>query len=144
MPSIKKQLIVPFSATQMFDLVDQVERYPSFMPWCGGSKVQRISDAEVLAQVTIQISGVKQSFTTRNNQIKPTEIKLALEDGPFEALEGIWQFKPLNEQACKVYFDLRYRFASRLLGLAIAPIFDQIASGLVDAFVREAERRHGS
>ena len=128
MPSVKKQLIVPFSAAQMFDLVDQVERYPTFMPWCGGSKVQRFSESEVLARVTIQISGLKQSFTTRNRQVKPASIKLSLEDGPFEMLEGSWDFKALNDEACKVDFELHYSFASRLLGLAIAPIFDQIAA----------------
>ena len=144
MPLVKKQLIVPYSAQQMFDLVDQVEQYPDFMPWCGGTKVQRPSEHEVIAQVMIKLGAVSQGFTTKNHQCRPSEIKLHLADGPFESLEGSWKFKALSEQACKIHFELQYVFASRLLGLAIAPIFDQIARGFVDAFVTEAEKRYGT
>lgn len=142
MPTVQKQLLLPFSAEQMFDLVDDVETYPAFLPWCGGTKVERVSSGLVRAAVQIKFKGLQQSFTTRNAQVRPTEIRLSLEDGPFSELHGLWQFKPLAVDACRVNFELRYAFSSRLLGMAIAPVFDQIAGGFVDAFVLEAERRY--
>lgn len=144
MPAVQKQLLLPFSAEQMFDLVDDVEGYPQFLPWCGGTRVERVSDSLVKAAVQIRFKGLQQSFTTRNAQSRPTQILLNLEEGPFSELQGQWAFKPLAADACRVNFELRYEFSSRLLGLAIAPVFDQIAGGFVDAFVLEAERRYGA
>ncbi len=144
MPAVQKQLLLPFSAEQMFDLVDDVEGYPQFLPWCGGTRVERVSDSLVKAAVQIRFKGLQQSFTTRNAQSRPTQILLNLEEGPFSELQGQWAFKPLATDACRVNFELRYEFSSRLLGLAIAPVFDQIAGGFVDAFVLEAERRYGA
>jgi ribosome-associated toxin RatA of RatAB toxin-antitoxin module len=142
MPSVQKQLLLTFSAEQMFNLVDDIESYASFLPWCGGTQVERVSANEVNAAITIAFRGLKQDFSTRNLQKHPTEIKLSLKDGPFASLHGLWLFKPLAKDACKVNFELSYEFSSRILGLAIAPVFDQIAKGFVDAFVLEAERRY--
>jgi ribosome-associated toxin RatA of RatAB toxin-antitoxin module len=142
MPSVQKQLLLAFSAEQMFDLVDDIESYASFLPWCGGTLVNRISAQEVHATITIAFRGLKQDFSTRNLQSRPGEIRLDLKDGPFASLRGHWLFKPLSKEACKVHFELHYEFSSRLLGVAIAPVFDQIAKGFVDAFVLEAERRY--
>ena len=142
MPSVQKQLLLPFSAEQMFDLVDDVEGYPAFLPWCGGTRVERFSSVDVRAAVDIKFRGLQQSFTTRNAQTRPDQIRLRLENGPFSELHGLWQFKSLAVDACRVNFELNYSFASRLLGMAIAPVFDQIANGFVDAFVLEAERRY--
>jgi ribosome-associated toxin RatA of RatAB toxin-antitoxin module len=144
MPSVQKQLLLSFSAEQMFDLVDDIESYPSFLPWCGGTQVERISASDVQATITIAFRGLQQDFSTRNLQKRPTEIRLSLKDGPFASLRGLWNFKPLAKDACKVNFELHYEFSSRLLGVAIAPVFDQIAKGFVDAFVLEAERRYES
>ena len=142
MSSVQKQLLLSFSAEQMFDLVDDIESYASFLPWCGGTQVERLSAAEVHAAITIAFRGLKQDFSTRNLQKRPTEIRLELKEGPFANLRGLWQFKALAKDACKVNFELHYEFSSRLLGLAIGPVFDQIAKGFVDAFVLEAERRY--
>jgi ribosome-associated toxin RatA of RatAB toxin-antitoxin module len=142
MPSVQKQLLLSFSAEQMFDLVDDIESYASFLPWCGGTSVERISAGEVHASITIAFRGLKQEFSTCNLQKRPTEISLELKEGPFASLRGLWQFKALAKDACKVNFELHYEFSSRLLGLAIGPVFDQIAKGFVDAFVLEAEKRY--
>jgi ribosome-associated toxin RatA of RatAB toxin-antitoxin module len=142
MPLVQKQLLLAFSAQQMFNLVDDIESYSSFLPWCGGTRVTRVSEQEVEATITIAFRGLKQDFSTRNFQSQPSEIRLELKDGPFASLHGLWRFKPLSDEACKVNFELHYEFSSRLLGVAIAPVFDQIASGFVDAFVLEAERRY--
>ncbi len=142
MPSVQKQLLLAFSAEQMFNLVDDIESYASFLPWCGGTQVKRVSSTEVHAAITIAFRGLRQDFSTRNLQKHPTEIRMELKDGPFASFRGLWVFKPLAVDACKVDFELHYEFSNRLLGVAIAPVFDQIAKGFLDAFVQEAERRY--
>jgi ribosome-associated toxin RatA of RatAB toxin-antitoxin module len=144
MPSVQKQLLLPFSAEQMFDLVDDIEAYPSFLPWCGGVTVNRLSARDVEASIVIAFRGLSQRFSTLNRQHRAHEIAMSLKDGPFSELNGLWGFKALGKEGCKLQFELQYEFSSRLLGLAVGPVFDQIAKGFVDAFVVEAERRYGA
>lgn len=144
MHRIERSVLVPFSAQQMFDLVADVAAYPQFMPWCGGAQVLESSPVGMKAAIQIDFHGLKQSFTTRNSHQAPELIELRLVDGPFSALEGRWRFNPLAPDACKVIFELQYAFSSRTLEALIGPVFNRIAAGFIDAFVKEAERRHGS
>jgi ribosome-associated toxin RatA of RatAB toxin-antitoxin module len=143
MPSVQKSVLVPYGAPSMFELVERVEDYPLFLPWCGGTLVHERSPDRVLATVRIDFRGLKQSFTTENRQERDRLITMTLRDGPFERLDGQWRFTPLREDASKVEFALDYAFAGALLSRALSPVFDQIAASFVDAFVRRAEATLG-
>ena len=144
MQSVKKSVLVPFSATRMFDLVDDVERYPEFLPWCGGARVLASRDEGKTARVEINYHGVHAHFTTDNVNRPPASIQMALNDGPFRHLHGEWRFLALAPDACKVEFELAYQFSSHLLEKVVGPVFGHIANTFIDAFVRRAESRYGA
>lgn len=144
MPSVHKSVLLAHSAEQMFDLVQAVERYPQFLPWCGGSTVHERSLHRMLATVQIDYRGIRQSFTTENTLHAPHRIGMTLREGPFSRLDGLWHFHTLRHDACKVEFRLDYAFKSGLLGQALVPVFDHIARSFVDAFVRRADQLQAS
>lgn len=143
MHSVERSVLVPHSAAQMFDLVADVEKYPQFMPWCGGTTVSHRNDAGMQASITIALAGFKQTFTTRNTHQYPHKIELELVDGPFSMLKGEWIFTPLTEDACKVIFTLQYEFSSRTLETLVGPIFNRIASSFIDSFTQRASNCYG-
>ncbi|MEI6838297.1 MAG: type II toxin-antitoxin system RatA family toxin [Alcaligenaceae bacterium] len=144
MHCVERSVLVPFSASQMFELVAQVERYPEFMPWCGGAVVTERSDQGMQASITIALAGVRQTFTTRNQHDYPHKIDLKLVDGPFSELTGEWVFLPLAQDACKVLFTLNYAFSSRTLETLVGPIFNRIASSFIDSFTQRAQAIYGN
>lgn len=139
MKTIRKSVLVSYSAEQIYTLVERVEDYPQFLPWCNRAQVHDRTDLGMEATVGIGLGGLNQSFTTVNQHIPGREIKLKLKSGPFSKLKGTWTFKPLRPDACKVELALEYEFASQVLSNLIAPVFDPIAASLVDAFVQRAE-----
>ncbi len=143
MPSISKNALVPYSAARMYALVDNIAAYPEFLPWCGGSNEISRDDDEVKATIVIAHSGLQKSFTTRNRLQKNKMIEISLVDGPFQHLHGFWRFDALAEDACKVSFDLEYEFSSRLVGMALGPVFSQISNALLDAFCQRARSEYG-
>ncbi len=140
MATVEKTVLVAHSAAQMFDLVDRVEDYPAFLPWCGGASVSDAQEGAVSATVHIDYHHIRQSFTTRNMRMPPNRIVMELKDGPFRRLDGSWQFIPLSETACKIEFRLHYEFSSRLLEKLVGPVFHMIANSFVDAFIKRAEK----
>lgn len=140
MAVVNKSVLLPFSAEQMFALVNGIEDYPKFLPWCGGTQVLKREDNKVVASILINYHGVKHSFTTENVNAPPTLIKITLVEGPFRHLEGTWTFKPLRDDACKVQLDLQYEFSSKLLEKVIGPVFHVIANNMVEAFCKRAEQ----
>ena len=141
MALVEKMVLVPFSAERMFALVDDVEAYPQFLPWCGGSRVADAGkDNTVHATVDIDYHHIKQSFTTENVSRPPEFIDMTLKDGPFKHLDGSWRFIPLAESACKIEFQLHYEFSNRLLEKLVGPVFHYIANSFVDAFIQQAEK----
>lgn len=139
MALVEKTVLVPYSAEQMFALVDDVLAYPKFLPWCGGSGVEPVSDDTVHATVHINYLHIKHSFTTRNVRQPPSRIDMTLENGPFHALDGSWRFIALSESACKIEFRLHYEFSGSALDRVFSPVFQYIANSFVDAFVQRAE-----
>ncbi|MEQ4618869.1 MAG: type II toxin-antitoxin system RatA family toxin [Corticimicrobacter sp.] len=139
MHTVQRSVLVPYSAAQMFDLVAAVDKYPEFMPWCGGAAILSQDEQGMVATVTISFAGLKQRFTTRNTHDYPGRIDLKLVDGPFSSLEGRWQFQPLAEDACKVLFTLEYDFSSRTLATLVGPVFNRIATSFIDSFTKRAE-----
>ena len=143
MPQIRKSALLPYSAERMFELVAKVADYPQFMPWCGGAREALASDGRVRATVDINYHGVKSSFTTLNRNEPHTAIAMQFVDGPFSALDGLWRFTALADDACKVEFNLDYEFAGGMFGKLVAPVFDYIAKSFIDAFSRRAEALYG-
>lgn len=143
MTEVNKSALVSYDASEMFDIVNDIESYPAFLPWCGSAKVSFRSDDEVQASIEISHSGIHKTFTTRNRLQKNKMIEMRLVDGPFKQLEGFWQFKNLGNQGCKVSLDLEYEFSSKLLEMVVGPVFNQIANSLVDAFCKRADQLHG-
>lgn len=144
MAQVEKSVLVPYSAQQMYDLVDGVENYPQFLPWCGGTDLKWRDETTTLATITIDYHGIRQSFTTENTNQIPALIQIRLQDGPFRRLEGSWHFIALNENACKIEFLLHYEFSSKLLESLFGPVFNHITNNFVDAFVQRAEKVYGS
>ncbi|MBI3148608.1 MAG: type II toxin-antitoxin system RatA family toxin [Betaproteobacteria bacterium] len=143
MASVKKSVLVMHRPHEMFALVEGIERYPQFLPWCGATRVLERRDTLVIASIEIAYHGVRQTFTTENLHAEPREIIITLKDGPFRALEGAWRFTALGEAACKVEFELHYEFSSRTLEKIVGPVFHHIAHSFIDAFVRRAEDLYG-
>ena len=139
MAQVEKSVLVPHSAEQMYLLVDAPERYPEFLPWCGGVDLQQRDDHITVATLHIDYHGLKQNFTTQNTKTYPTLMDIKLVDGPFRHLEGVWRFVPLADDACKIEFKLHYEFSSHLVEKIIAPVFSHIANTFVDAFVTRAD-----
>ena len=143
MPEVNRSALVGYTPAQMFDLVDTVERYPEFLPWCGGATVSRRDALTTCATLLIHFRGVRQSFTTENTKREPHEMAIRLVEGPFSRLDGSWRFTALADQGCKVELSLCYEFSSRLLGKMVGPVFGHISGTLLDAFVGRARQIYG-
>lgn len=143
MAVVHKSVLLGYSAEQMFALVDRVEDYPKFLPWCGAVDVQRKEENKLFATIQINYHGIKQSFTTENTNVPPVSMKMILVEGPFKHLDGTWTFRSLRNDACKIEFDLNYEFSSKLLEKIIGPVFSMIANSFVDSFCRQAEKIYG-
>jgi ribosome-associated toxin RatA of RatAB toxin-antitoxin module len=143
MAVVHKTVFLGYSAEQMFDLVANVEDYPKFLPWCGGVKVLEKTESKLVACLGINFHGVKQSFTTSNTNLRPTQMTMKLVDGPFKVMDGVWTFKALRPDACKVEFDLKYEFSNIILEQLIGPVFGVIANSMVDSFCKRAETVYG-
>jgi ribosome-associated toxin RatA of RatAB toxin-antitoxin module len=139
MARVEKSVLVAHPPERMFDLVDRVEDYPVFLPWCGGTELKTRDEERTVATIHIAYMGIRQSFTTENTKTRPREMRIKLQNGPFSELEGDWVFLPLGGDACKIEFRLRYVFSSRVLETILAPVFSHITSTFVDAFVRRAD-----
>ena len=139
MVKVEKTVLVHHTAAQMFDLVDAVEQYHEFLPWCGGVDLIERSQTSTTATLHIDYHGVKQHFTTQNVKQFPTAMDMQLKDGPFKHFNGRWRFIPLNEEACKIEFELEYEFSNAWLSQLISPVFSHIANTFVDSFVTRAD-----
>ena len=123
----------------MFNLVDDVEQYQAFLPWCGGVDLIERSEATTSATIYIDFHGIKQQFTTKNQKRFPEAMDMKFENGPFKHFEGSWRFTALTEEACKIEFHLEYEFSSTFLSQLISPVFSHIANTFVDSFVTRAD-----
>ena len=147
MKSVHKSVLIWYSARERFDLVIDVEHYPAFLPWCSHGRVLSREQGGMTAEVGIDFKGVRQTFITRNEHVPDHEVRLHLVKGPFSRLEGQWVFTPVGQggqRACRVDLKLNYGFSSAVLAKVVGPVFDRIASSLMDAFVKRAEQVYGA
>ena len=136
---VNRSAIVPYRSQQMFALVDDVESYPQFLPWCTSAAVHSRSDDVLEATLELQKGGMRNQFTTRNTRVPHSAIELELVGGPFRLLDGGWRFKELADQGCKVTLQLDFEFESMMVDMMFGRFFEDTCNSLVDAFTRRAE-----
>ncbi|PLL95362.1 ubiquinone-binding protein [Klebsiella pneumoniae] len=139
MPQISRTALVPFSAEQMYQLVNDVKSYPDFLPGCTGSRVLELGPTQMTAAVDVSKAGISKTFTTRNTLTSNQSILMSLVDGPFKKLIGGWKFIPLSPEACKIEFHLDFEFTNKLIEMAFGRIFKELAANMVQAFTSRAK-----
>lgn len=143
MTIISKSALVSYSPEDMFKLIDNIEEYSEFLPWCGKATEIFRDENTVEASLLISHSGLNKEFTTQNKNTAFNKIEMHLVNGPFKNLEGVWLFEPLGESACKVSLNLEFEFSSKLISISLGPVFSKIANNLVDAFIKRADTVYG-
>lgn len=141
--TVRQSRDVPFSAAQMYALVNDIESYPQFLPWCSAARVIAPGATALSASITLSAAGVHQTFTTQNRMQPDRRIEVQLVDGPFRRLDGYWNFSPLPAGGCRVELEMNFEYRNRLLRLALDKVFNRILDTLVDAFTRRAAQVHG-
>ncbi|KKD01585.1 MULTISPECIES: SRPBCC family protein [Photobacterium] len=138
MPQISRSALVPFSAKQMFDLVNDVESYPAFLPGCSGTKILESSTEHMMAAVDVSKAGIKKTFVTRNQLEGIHKISMQLVEGPFRKLVGGWHFTELDADACKVELKLDFEFTNVLVEAVFGKVFHELTNNMVNAFTQRA------
>ena len=141
--TVTRSLILPYSAAEMYFLVDDVDRYHEFLPWCENSVVLKRERKAVTARIEVSFTGLSTAFTTRNSLISDQEITMELVEGPFEDFTGNWRFSSLDEKACRVSLEVRFSLAGRLANQTITPVFKHICTTLVESFAERARELYG-
>lgn len=142
MPVIKREATVPHSVAQMFDLVNKIEDYPQFVPYCKSVDILSRTDEEVRASLNFAQGALHKSFSTCNRLQENKMIEIRLLDGPFHHLEGFWRFESLDS-GCRVTLDLEFEFSNKLIGMMFGPVFNTITNTLVDVFCQRAKQVYG-
>lgn len=140
MPQVRRSALVSFSAEQMYNLVNDVDSYPDFLPGCSGSQIIESSSGTMVASVDVAKAGIRKTFTTSNTLVKGQEILMELVDGPFKSLKGGWYFTELDEAACKVELKLDFEFSSKMAEMAFGKIFSELTNNMVSAFTKRAKQ----
>ncbi len=139
MKKVERSALMPYSAKQMFAVVDDVATYPEFLPWCVDSEIIEDTPGEMVACLSLSKGALKQRFTTRNQKVA-NEIFMSLVEGPFSDLQGHWRFTQLGEDGCKIEMSLSFDFDSQLMNKTLGRVFETAADKLVDAFCQRADK----
>ena len=143
MREVTKSALVPYTPAQMFALVNDIERYPQFVPWVDGARELERTQDFVVGRLEMHRAGLRERFTTRNTLVPPHEIHMALVEGPFRALEGRWSFDAIGERGTRVGLWMRFEFSNAMLSLLLSRSFEKNCGELVDAFVARARAVYG-
>ena len=143
MQVVERSALVSYSAAQMYALVNDVERYPEFLPWCTGAEVLQSAPGTQLATVRVARGVLRTEFTTRNTLTPGTEIRMQGVDGPFKDLQGLWRFLQLGERGSKVSFNVQFEFRNRLTAGAFGTVFESLCGSIVEAFGARARVMYG-
>jgi len=138
LPVVKKTALVPHSAKEIYALVNDVESYPDFLPWCKSTRLLSRTEHEVCGELEVSRIGISQKFSTCNRLHPFDRIDIRLLEGPFKHLRGSWHFQPLSDNGCKVLLELEFEFSGKLINKAFGVFFNQIANTMVDAFCKQA------
>jgi ribosome-associated toxin RatA of RatAB toxin-antitoxin module len=145
MRHVKRSALVPETAARMFELINDVERYPEFVPWCSGARLVSRDGDTVVASLDVKRGLLRASFTTRNRLEDGCRLHMELVEGPFTALAGLWTLTPIADAAgqplgCTVQLELSFEFSNAVSGAVLEPVFEHTAGSLVDAFVARARQ----
>ena len=143
MNRVDRTALVSYSCEQMYQLVNDIEKYPEFMPGCSGAELLERGDTWLKGRLTLSKGGIEQSFVTKNVLAPPESMSLTLEEGPFDVFQGQWRFVKLDDNACKIEFFLEFEFSNKLLGMAVGKFLEQVASQQVDAVCQRAKKVYG-
>jgi ribosome-associated toxin RatA of RatAB toxin-antitoxin module len=146
MREIRRSALVPVTTRRMFELINDVGAYPQFVPGCSAAAVLESTPAWMRARLTVGSGMLRTSFVTRNTLTPDSRIHMALEEGPLRSLDGVWTLTPVMqpgsdvEMGCRVELQLSFEVQGGLAGMAMGPMIERTAGGLVDAFVARARR----
>ena len=143
MTRISKKANVKYSANQMYMLVNDIESYPNFLPWCTNSIVTNYGDNELVASVSISIGKIKKIFVTKNTMQQDSSISMELIEGPFKKLNGKWKFKNNLDSGSTVSLEMQFEFKNKLLRYTFGTAFKKITDSLVNAFIERANVIYG-
>ena len=144
MTTVERNALVRISARRMFDLVEDIDAYDQFLPWCHASRILKREGNVVEAELEIARGGFRKAFSTRNTSFGHEKITMNLIKGPFSSLEGAWTFLPLREDASKISLELEFEMAGKLTNLAFGAVFNQICNSMVGAFSQRAKELYGA
>ncbi|HXZ60316.1 MAG TPA: type II toxin-antitoxin system RatA family toxin [Steroidobacteraceae bacterium] len=137
MREVKRSALVNQSPARLYELINDVESYPRFLPWCTHARVELRTAQEIVATIGVRQGALQGEFTTRNILEADRSVHMQLVSGPFRALEGRWLLTPVAG-GCRVDLTMRFAFRSALTGLIFEPKFAETVGSLVDAFVARA------
>ncbi len=144
MPTIHKSKVEPYSVEQMFNLVNDVESYPNYLPWCKNVQILSQGDNSMNVKVEVAKGPLNKVFTTQNTLIQNKSISMRLLNGPFKYLEGEWSFESIDNNQCKITFDLNFELALGPFSKMLNPIFESLYSSLIKAFTDRARQLYGT
>ncbi len=143
MPAITRSALVGYNARQMYALVENIEAYPGFLPWCRSSEIIARRENATTAKLSVGLKGISQAFTTENLNRPGEAIEMKLVEGPFKSFRAAWKFHALADHASRIEFTMDYQFSAGLLAKVLGPLFDHIANTMVDAFHKRAQAVYG-
>ena len=143
MKRIARSAIVEHSASELYALVERIEAYPQFLPWCRAARVSERGAGRTVATLSVGLKGVRYEFTTQNANLPQAAIDMKLLEGPFRHFAAHWRFVPLAAHASRIEFSMEYQFSSGIVAKVLAPVFAAIADTMVDAFKRRADAVYG-
>lgn len=143
MTEISKTAVVPYTPSEMYALVNDIESYPVFLPWCTAAKISNKKDESLIATLSLAMGKIKQSFTTENTMREGSRINMRLIEGPFKHLTGYWKFNPEDEQSCHIQLHMNYEFKNKIIKYTLGKMFYTVMNTMVESFVQRAQQVYG-
>ena len=144
MTEISKTTVVPYTPEEMYVLVNDIESYPAFLPWCSAAKILTQQDESLTATLSLALGKIKQSFTTENTMQDGSRIEIQLIEGPFKHLSGYWKFNPEDEQSCHIQLHMDFEFKNKIIKHTLGKAFYKVMDSLVESFAQRAQQVYGN
>ncbi len=144
MTEISKTTVVPYTQKEMYVLVNDIESYPAFLPWCTAAKILTQEKKNLTARLSLELGKIKQSFVTENIMQNGSQIDIRLIEGPFTHLSGCWRFIQENEQCCRIHLYMSFEFKNKILKYTLGKVFYKIMDSLIESFAQRARKIYGN
>ena len=144
MTEISKTTVVPYTPEEMYVLVNDIESYPAFLPWCSAAKILTQQEKSLTATLSLALGKIKQSFTTENTMQDGSRIEIQLIEGPFKHLSGYWKFNPEDEQSCHIQLHMDFEFKNKIIKHTLGKAFYKVMDSLVESFAQRAQQVYGN